>query len=45
MLSWVADESARLMLTHPDEYPVDRIVDQARWVLDQIAHREVKPGP
>ena len=45
MLSWVADESARLMLTHPDEYPVERILDHARWVLDQIAPRLARPGP
>lgn len=44
MLSWLADESARLMLTQPDEYPVDRILGHARWVLDQFAPRQASPG-
>jgi AcrR family transcriptional regulator len=39
MLSWIADESVRLMLTQPEVYPLDRILDHARWVLDQIASR------
>jgi AcrR family transcriptional regulator len=44
MLSWLADESARLVLTHPDQYPVDRILGHARWVLDQLAPRPGGPG-
>jgi AcrR family transcriptional regulator len=45
MLSWMADESTRLMLTQPEEYPVERILDHARWVLDQFAPRETPPAP
>ena len=42
MLSWTADESVRLMLTQPDVYPLDRILDHARWVLDQIERTHAK---
>jgi AcrR family transcriptional regulator len=28
-----ADESARLVLTDPERYPVERIMDHARWLL------------
>lgn len=35
LLSAVADEAARLMLTHPRRYPVERLVDQAAWLLEQ----------
>jgi AcrR family transcriptional regulator len=28
-----ADESVRLMLTDPERYPVERIMDHARWLL------------
>jgi AcrR family transcriptional regulator len=44
MLSWLADESARLMLTQPEKYPVDRIVGHAQWVLGQIAPRPAPLG-
>jgi AcrR family transcriptional regulator len=44
MLSWLADESARLMLTQPEEYPVDRILGHARWLLDQFAPRQGAAG-
>ena len=37
MLSAVSDEGARLLLTDPDGYPVDRIVGFARWLMDQMA--------
>jgi AcrR family transcriptional regulator len=33
MLSAVADEAARLQLTNPERYPIERILDHARWVL------------
>jgi AcrR family transcriptional regulator len=36
LLSAVADESARLTLTNPDQYPVERIMDQARWLIGQL---------
>jgi AcrR family transcriptional regulator len=36
MLSAFADEAARLLLTDPEHYPVDRILAQARWSLGQL---------
>jgi AcrR family transcriptional regulator len=36
MLSAFADETARLLLTEPERYPVDRVLAHARWVLDQL---------
>jgi AcrR family transcriptional regulator len=36
MLSAVADEAARLLLTNPAEYPVERILAHARWWLEQL---------
>jgi AcrR family transcriptional regulator len=35
-LSAVADEAARLLLTDPERYPVERMIAHARWVLDQL---------
>jgi AcrR family transcriptional regulator len=40
MLSAVADEGARLLLTDPDGYPVERIVAHARWFLGQLPFAE-----
>ncbi len=37
MLSAVSDEGARLLLTDPEHYPVDRIVGFARWLMDEMA--------
>ena len=37
MLSAFADEGARLLLTDPEQYPVARILDHARWVLGHMA--------
>jgi AcrR family transcriptional regulator len=37
MLSAVSDEGARLLLTDPQHYPVERIVGFSRWMLDQLA--------
>lgn len=37
MLSAVADEGARLLLTDPAQYPVARVLDHTRWVLSQLA--------
>ena len=36
-LSAIADEAARLILTRPDEYDVERAVASARWILDHVA--------
>jgi AcrR family transcriptional regulator len=35
-LSAVADEAARLLLTDPERYPVERTLAHAKWVLDQL---------
>jgi AcrR family transcriptional regulator len=35
-LSAIADESARLLLTEPARYPVERLTAHAGWVLDQL---------
>ncbi len=35
MLSALADEAARLILTDPAGYPVTRIMANARWMLGQ----------
>lgn len=37
MLSALADEAARLLLTDPEEYAIERLVDHARWMIGQIA--------
>jgi AcrR family transcriptional regulator len=37
MLSAFADEAARLQLTDPRRYPVERILDHARWALGRLA--------
>jgi AcrR family transcriptional regulator len=36
-LSAVSDEGARLLLTDPGRYPVERIVGFARWLIDRMA--------
>jgi len=36
LLSAVADEAARLMLTHPRRFGVQLLVDHAAWLLDQL---------
>ena len=36
MLSAVSDQSARLLLTDPDRYPIDRLLTHARWMLGQL---------
>ena len=36
MLSSLSDEGARLLLTDPERYPVERILRHTRWVLDQL---------
>ena len=37
MLSALADESARLMLTDPEQFPAERLVAHARWLIDQLS--------
>jgi AcrR family transcriptional regulator len=36
MLSAIADESARLLLTHPRRFSIDRLTGHAGWLLDQL---------
>jgi AcrR family transcriptional regulator len=36
-VSEYADAMARLVLTEPDKYTVDRIIDHTRWLLEQAA--------
>jgi len=36
MLSAVADEAARLVLSDPDSYPVERLLAHAERVLDRL---------
>jgi len=35
--SALSDEAARLLLTEPQRFPVERIVDHARWLLKRLA--------
>jgi AcrR family transcriptional regulator len=35
-LSTLADESARLILTEPERYPIERLMAHAKWLLDQF---------
>lgn len=37
IVSAIADESARLLLTSPDAYPVERLMTHADWLLRQLA--------
>ena len=37
MLSALADEGARLLLTDPEHFPVERILAQAEWFLGRLA--------
>jgi AcrR family transcriptional regulator len=36
MVSTFADEAARLLLTDPERFPVERLLTHARWFLDQL---------
>jgi AcrR family transcriptional regulator len=38
LLSAVSDEAARLMLTDPREYPIERLLAHAEWLLGQLVH-------
>ena len=35
-LSAVADEAARLLLTDPEAYPIERLVSHADWLLGRL---------
>ena len=35
-LSAISDEAARLLLTEPERYPVERLLEHARWLLGQL---------
>ncbi len=39
MLSSFSDEAARLLLTDPEQFPVDRLLTHARWFLAQLRFR------
>ena len=36
MLSTISDETVRLHLSDPDRYPVERLLDMARWFLGRV---------
>ena len=36
-LSAISDEGARLLLTDPEQYPVERIVTFARWLMEELS--------
>jgi AcrR family transcriptional regulator len=36
LLSAVADEAARLLLSKPEEYPIERLISHAEWLLNQL---------
>ena len=42
-LSAVADEAARLLLTDPDSYTVERLVAHADWLLRRLEPRPPLP--
>jgi hypothetical protein len=37
LLSALSDEAARLLLSNPDEYPIERLMRHAEWLLRQLA--------
>jgi AcrR family transcriptional regulator len=37
MLSALSDEAARLILTDPDAYPIERLMAHARWLLGELS--------
>ena len=36
LLQALSEEASRLLLTQPDEYPVERLMAHARWLIDQL---------
>ena len=39
MLSAFSDEAVRLVLTEPERYPAERVLEHARWWLEQLGPR------
>jgi AcrR family transcriptional regulator len=39
MITVIADESARLTLTDPEHYPIERLLEHARWLLANTTAR------
>jgi AcrR family transcriptional regulator len=37
LLSAAADEAARLLLTHPRKFPIERLTDHAAWLLRRLS--------
>ena len=37
LLSALSDDMARLLLADPERYPVDRLMDQARWLVSGLS--------
>jgi hypothetical protein len=35
-LSSLSDDAARMLLTEPERYPVERLLEHAGWLLDQL---------
>ncbi|MEA2387252.1 MAG: hypothetical protein QOG41_25, partial [Thermoleophilaceae bacterium] len=44
MLSAFSDEAVRLVLTDPERYTPERILDHARWTLSQLGPRSKPKG-
>jgi len=42
MLSAIADEAVRLLLTDPQRYPVERLLAQAEWLLGILTRESAK---
>jgi hypothetical protein len=38
-LSSLSDDAARLLLTEPERFPVERLLEHAGWLLDQLLTR------
>jgi hypothetical protein len=38
-LSSLSDDAARLLLTEPERFPVDRLLVHTGWLLDQLLTR------
>ncbi|HEX2087312.1 MAG TPA: helix-turn-helix domain-containing protein [Solirubrobacteraceae bacterium] len=36
MLSTLADEAVRLLLTEPERYPIERLLATSRWIIDRL---------
>jgi hypothetical protein len=38
LLSALSDEGARLLLKDPQQYPIERLMRHAEWLLGQLIH-------